>query len=106
MNACECPNDNFQCHPVQGCICRHGLTGKNCEELLYASIQQQRSDNTASIVTGVFVSLIIIAIVLGVWLYYRRRVANLKTEIAHVQYIADQNGFYPGNVIFCCYCKF
>lgn len=95
MFPCECPNDNFQCHPVQGCVCRHGLTGINCEEQLYASIKQNQSDSITSIVVGIFVSLLIIASLLG-FLYYRRRVANLKTEIAHVQYIADQNGFSPG----------
>jgi hypothetical protein len=48
-------------------------------------------------VGGGVVALIFVAVLVAVLFYYRRRVANLKTEIAHVQYIADPQ-VAPGNV--------
>ena len=27
MEPCDCKNDFYICHPVDGCICRHGYTG-------------------------------------------------------------------------------
>jgi hypothetical protein len=27
MEACECINDFFICHPSEGCICKHGHGG-------------------------------------------------------------------------------
>lgn len=51
-----------------------------------------------STVAGIAVAVIVIGLVCLLWLYYRRREANLKTEMAHVKYIAEQQGF-GGNTI-------
>lgn len=45
-------------------------------------------NSSASIAWGVIVALAV-GIIIVISLYFRRRVRNLKTEIAHVQYIAD-----------------
>lgn len=96
MMPCECKNDNFICHPSDGCICRHGFTGENCNTTLY----QARDAATASpgndysgTVAGILVALIALTVIILLWMYYRRKVVNLKTEIAHVQYIADPQAF-------------
>lgn len=99
MTPCECKNDNFICHPSDGCICKHGFTGDNCEESNILRIQQQLDNQDGGygvIVAVIMVSIIFVAIVVLVIFYYRRRVSNLKTEIAHVQYISDSAAFPPG----------
>lgn len=97
MTPCECKNDNFVCHPAEGCICRHGYTGENCNSTLYASTIQERDEaGYGSMIAGIFVALVLVAIIVALYFYHRRRVANLKTEIAHVQYIADPHAFSPG----------
>lgn len=45
--------------------------------------------NSASIVLGMMVALTLVGVIIFMSLYFRRRVRNLKTEIAHVTYIAD-----------------
>jgi len=90
MMPCECPNENFLCHAKDGCVCRQGYTGENCDTLQYSkNVQEKESENYGSMAAGVVVALILVAIIVALLFYYRRRVANLKTEIAHVQYIAD-----------------
>ncbi|CAG2063000.1 unnamed protein product, partial [Timema podura] len=90
MAPCECPNENFVCHPADGCICRHGFTGEKCELQLSAkNVLEKEEKHYGSVAAGLVVALILVAIIVGLLFYYRRRVANLKTEIAHVQYIAD-----------------
>jgi hypothetical protein len=100
MTPCECKNDNFMCHPAQGCICRHGYAGKDCDESIVLSrVRQPSSDdnsNYGSVIAGVIVAIVAIVAAGCIFVYYRRRVSNLKTEIAHVQYIADPNAFSPG----------
>lgn len=100
MTPCECKNDNFVCHAVEGCVCRHGYTGENCDVTLYASSTQRHGDGAGygSVVAGVMVAVIFVAIIVALMFYYRRRVANLKTEIAHVQYIADAQSLSPGDL--------
>lgn len=95
MNPCECKNDNFICHPSEGCICRHGFTGENCNSTLYQArdVTPPDSSNYGSTVAGILVALIALSVIILIWMYYRRKVVNLKTEIAHVQYIADPQGF-------------
>lgn len=44
---------------------------------------------SGSIAAGVIVALILVAVLIGVVFYYRRRVKDIKTELAQVQYIAD-----------------
>lgn len=96
MNPCECKNENFWCHAKEGCICRHGLKGDNCTETFIAqTIVHNEETNTGSIIAGCFIALIIIIIILA-YLYHRRKVVNLKTEIAHVTYIAEQQGLNTG----------
>jgi hypothetical protein len=71
--------------------------GDNCDTLQYSkNVQEKESENYGSMAAGVVVALILVAIIVGLLFYYRRRVANLKTEIAHVQYIADPQAA-PGN---------
>lgn len=89
MTPCECKNDNFVCHPSEGCICRHGYTGENCDTTLYARNTQEKESHYGSVVAGIMVALVLVGIIVALLFYYRRRVANLKTQIGHVQYIAD-----------------
>lgn len=100
MTPCECKNDNFVCHPAEGCICRHGFTGDNCDTTLYALQTQHEGSNYGSVVAGVMVALILVGIIVALLFYYRRRVANLKTQIVHVQYIADAQSLSPGTLFF------
>lgn len=47
------------------------------------------ANSSAGVTWGIVVALILVGVIVFVLLYFRRRVRNLKTEIAHVQYIAD-----------------
>lgn len=90
MEPCECKNDYFTCHPVEGCICRHGYGGENCDEQLFSrNIQEKEEGGYGHIVAVVFAAIVVVGISLAAWMYHRRRVADLKNEIAQVQYIAD-----------------
>lgn len=53
------------------------------------NVQEKEEPGSGSVVAGIAVALILIAIIFTIWMYYRRRVANLKTEIAQVHYIAE-----------------
>lgn len=44
---------------------------------------------SASTTWGIVVAIILVGVIIAVSMYFRRRVHNLKTEIAHVQYTAD-----------------
>lgn len=107
MTPCECKNDNFICHPVDGCICKHGFTGEFCEEsnILQRKAVERQEASYGVIAAVVMVSIIFVAIVVLLIVYYRRRVSNLKTEIAHVQYIADPSAFPPGKLQHCFICN-
>ncbi|XP_055376956.1 protein draper isoform X6 [Condylostylus longicornis] len=95
MELCNCPNENFVCHAAQGCVCRQGYTGSNCDVLISLHRIEESSDSTkAGLAWGVAIVILLIAVILAVLLYYRRRVSNLKTEIAHVQYITEAQ-LYP-----------
>uniref|UniRef100_V9IF37 Multiple epidermal growth factor-like domains protein 10 n=2 Tax=Apis cerana TaxID=7461 RepID=V9IF37_APICE len=91
MEPCDCKNDFYMCHPADGCICRHGYTGLNCDEELFSRNIQEKDDlGYGSIIAGFFfAAFVVIAMVLAGWIYHRRRVADLKNEIAQVQYIAE-----------------
>jgi len=97
MEPCECPNDNFLCHPADGCVCKQGYGGKNCDSN-FLRLQKQEDNvgsNAGIIVAVIMVTVIFVTIVVLLMFYYKRRVSNLKTEIAHVQYIANPSGFSP-----------
>lgn len=87
MTPCECKSDSFLCHPAEGCICRHGYGGENCDQLLYARTVQDADDKSSGggTAAGIIVALALVAAIIAIWFYYRRRVANLKTEIAQVR---------------------
>ncbi|XP_030242366.1 protein draper isoform X4 [Drosophila navojoa] len=94
MNPCACPSSNFQCHAAEGCVCRSGYTGANCDELIASQrvAEHVESNNASVAVSTIFLVLLFIGIIFGVLFYYRRRVSNLKTEIAHVQYTHNPAG--------------
>lgn len=76
------------------------FAGPTCEDQLYSrNIQQKQEAGYGSVIAGVFAAVIVIAISLTAWMYHRRRVANLKMEIAQVQYIAEPVT-PPGNSMF------
>lgn len=31
MRSCQCPSPNFVCQATEGCVCRKGFTGENCD---------------------------------------------------------------------------
>lgn len=65
--------------------------GLNCnEELFSRNIQEKDDSSYGSIIAGFFfAAFVVIAMVLAGWIYHRRRVADLKNEIAQVQYTAE-----------------
>lgn len=97
MKPCECDNDNYICHSADGCVCKQGFTGENCA--LFQKFLIADQGGSGVVVAVIIVSIIFVAVVVLVIFYYRRRVSNLKTEIAHVQYIADPSAFSTGENI-------
>ncbi|XP_023161071.2 protein draper isoform X4 [Drosophila hydei] len=97
MNPCACPSPNFQCHAAEGCVCRSGYTGVNCDELISMQrvAEHVESNNASVAVSTVFLVLLFIGIICSVLFYFRRRVSNLKREIAQVQYTINPSG--PAN---------
>ncbi|XP_060660311.1 protein draper isoform X5 [Drosophila nasuta] len=94
MHSCDCPSSNFQCHAAQGCVCRRGYTGENCDELIASQrvAESVQESSNAGVALSLVLLTIFMAIICAVFLYYRRRVSNLKTEIAHVHYTHETNG--------------
>ncbi|XP_039230548.1 protein draper isoform X10 [Drosophila yakuba] len=94
MNTCACPSENFQCHAAHGCVCRSGYTGDNCEDLIASqrvADQSEDSASRASVALTLVLMTLFACIIFAVFFYYRRRVSNLKTEIAHVHYTHETN---------------
>ncbi|XP_058982422.1 protein draper isoform X5 [Musca domestica] len=97
MRSCQCASPNFVCQATDGCVCRKGFTGPNCD-LTKAEqhIQEaERDTGRAGLAWGLSLAILFVAIIIAVIFYYRRRVSNLKTEIAHVQYISDPTQGWP-----------
>jgi len=47
------------------------------------------SSNHGGLIGGLIIAILLIVMVIGALMYYRRRINHLKSELAHVQYIAD-----------------
>lgn len=88
LESCSCPSPFFVCHAAKGCVCRVGFTGPGCNTPINEALELAR-DRSAGVTWGAIVALILVGVIIFVLLYFRRRVQNLKTEIAHVTYIAD-----------------
>lgn len=65
--------------------------GPNCDEELFSrNIQEKDEAGYGSIVAGfLFAAIVVVAMTLAGWIYHRRRVADLKNEIAQVHYTAE-----------------
>jgi hypothetical protein len=101
-------NDNFICHPASGCVCREGFRGDQCDIAIYSPVSDKSQlgepivpVNHGGLIGGLIVSILLIVIVIGALVYYRRRISHLKSELAHVQYIADPSSA-PGTSSFLC----
>lgn len=88
MEYCSCPSTQFICHAAKGCICRIGFTGSDCLTPMTEAWESDRGQG-AGTTWGIVVALMLVGVIIAVSMYFRRRVHNLKTEIAHVQYTAD-----------------
>lgn len=82
------------CDPVAGCVCHRGFIGENCDlhaaDAVVISVEPDASSSGLTFVMVILAFVCATAAVL-VLLYYRKRVRNLKREIAHVHYTADPN---------------
>lgn len=67
--------------------------GENCDEPVNERRIGSSDTETSSsgTIAGMFFAILSLAALIILFLYYRKRVANLKTVIAHVQYGADPN---------------
>lgn len=78
------------CHAAYGCICRQGFIGDDCKTPKGNAQEQIREESSsAGIAWGVTVSLLLVAAIVMVLLYYRRRIRDLKTAIADVEFHAN-----------------
>ncbi|XP_013138696.1 PREDICTED: multiple epidermal growth factor-like domains protein 6 [Papilio polytes] len=96
MEACACPaRGSWQCEPVRGCVCRRGYVGEHCDthaaDAIHIDHAAVGSSNAGLTTVMVIMVLLCAAAAILVLLYYRKRVRNLKREIAHVHYTADPN---------------
>lgn len=65
--------------------------GENCDEPVTDRIvgSNETEKSSSGAFAGMFVAVLLLAAIVTLFLYYRKRVATLKTVIAHVQYGAD-----------------
>uniref|UniRef100_A0A2A4JCP2 EGF-like domain-containing protein n=1 Tax=Heliothis virescens TaxID=7102 RepID=A0A2A4JCP2_HELVI len=96
MQACNCSSEgNWVCDPVAGCICHRGFVGEHCDthatDAIVTGIDPRNTSNSGLTVVILILAFICAATAILVLLYYRKRVRNLKREIAHVHYTADPN---------------
>lgn len=74
--------------------------GPNCDEPLNERIIGSDTEKSSSgAFAGMFVAVVLLAAIIMLFLYYRKRVATLKTVIAHVQYGADPLSINQGKSI-------
>lgn len=75
--------------------------GENCDEPLsdrrVGSADTEKSSSGAF--AGMFVVIILLSAIIMLFMYYRKRVAALKTVIAHVQYGADPLSLDQGEFV-------
>ncbi|KPJ08907.1 hypothetical protein RR48_01671 [Papilio machaon] len=96
MEPCDCPaHGSWECDPVRGCVCRRGYIGEQCDvhaaDAIHIDHASVGSSNAGLTTVMVIMVLLCAAAAILVLLYYRKRVRNLKREIAHVHYTADPN---------------
>lgn len=60
------------------------------QERIVSDTKTEKGSGT--MVLAVFLVLVLTGAIVAMYFYNKRRVANLKTEIARVQYIADPTG--------------
>lgn len=90
LGECACPNNKFVCHAAHGCICRQGFTGEDCSKSKHDAQEQVKEDsNSAGVAWGVTLSLLFVAVIVFVIMYYRRHIRGLKATIADVEYHAN-----------------
>ena len=75
--------------------------GDKCDVPIFTPMTGNRLGEMASnshggLIAGLVVSIVLILTVIAALLYYRRRISHLKSELAHVQYIADPSSA-PGD---------
>lgn len=93
MEFCSCLSPQFVCHAAHGCICRQGFVGTNCMTPSRSAQEQITESSSSSGATwGVLVALTFVAAIVAVLVYYRRRIRDLKTEIADVEFHANPQG--------------
>lgn len=61
---------------------------------IVGSTESEKSSSGA--LAGMFVAILSLVALFMLFLYYRKRVANLKTVIAHVQYGVDPHSLNQG----------
>ncbi|XP_055340788.1 protein draper-like isoform X2 [Paramacrobiotus metropolitanus] len=95
-------NDKWVCAPeLDGCVCLPGYVGKECRvslsvngddasnaALRSSQVVVSQSDNTGLIV-GLCIAVIVLALILVMLVFYRRRVRKLQTELASVGYTSS-----------------
>ena len=71
-------------------------TGEQCDVAIYSPISDKSqfseavaSSNHGGLIAGLIVAILLIVVFVGALVFYRRRISHLKSELAHVQYIAD-----------------
>lgn len=76
--------------------------GKTCDEPVKDRIvgTVTETEKSSGTFAGMFVAIVLLAAIIILFLYYRKRVATLKTVIAHVQYGADPLSLNQGKYVF------
>ena len=97
--ACECPNTNYLCHPVLGCICQPRYSGHNCSTPAPISAVWPYTDlilneeNDSPLYIALFVAVVLIAIIGGAVFILRKKkkIRQLKTTREN-NYNSEQRG--------------